>query len=1144
MTRTTPGGHSWNLLRGSFMSSLRNPLFAFVCASAAMPLFAQTTGTITGIVTDSSKAVVPAVSVVAHGKTADVQRTTITNQAGEYTLAFLPPGSYELEFRLKGFATIVEQATVGVTERIAVNAALTPSSVSERVEVNASGALLQTESAALGRVVSDTAIKQLPLSSRNFTQLLTLSPGTSSQLNNAGALGRGTQIISSQGARTTSNAIYIDGVDAQNIHTNSSADNGVGSNGVMTPSPDAIQEFKVQTALYDAQSGRSGGASIALITKSGTNQLHGSAFEFFRNTVLNANSFFFNAARQPRPVLAQNQFGGTIGGPIVRNKTFFFLSYQGTRQRNGLSASQTLSLPQIPLDRSAASLGRAFAGLTGSRGTLAIAANGSNINPVALALLNLKFPDGSYIVPSPQIGGRGVNYAVSVPATFVEDQGIANFDHQFSDNNHLAVKALLADQPTYRPFGSANVPGFGSTQDFKGRIFTLTDTQTFSGSMVNEARFGVSRVLGVVVPQNVIPLSAIGMQRFNSSEYPDIPLINVTGAFAIGYDVNGDQGVFPTAWNYADTFSLVKSRHEIRIGTEARRYDDNYYSRNRYRGSLTLPTFGDFLLGRAGTATSAGGNGTGFSNINTASVASGIPDGADRITDLALFVQDNWKVSSRLTLNYGLRWDYLGWPVDAFGRRGNFDYRLYQPPPPGGSTSAGFVQSTTAENPLPGLPKVNPRLVGHEPNRNLAPRFGFGYRLTDKLLLRGGYGIYYDRLSNQLGLLTSQSAPNYLRTDLTGTANVASTLQDPFPVLPLSTQFPVLPVLYSPPYTNDHPALGLNSVDPNLRTPYLQQWGLNIQWQAMNQTLVEVGYVGTKGTSLPDRRAINQAILASPSAPINGITTNTSANTSLRVPFVGFSPSGLLAEETASDSRYNSLQASVTRRFSHGLRFLASYTFSKALDDISGGMTSIFAEIPGDEGNLPSNKGVSDFDRTHRFVLNFGYEIPAWGFGWNQTALGKRFFSGWEVSGVVIAQSGTPFSVTDSGGAAFYGTSNSRASFAAGATLQSAELSGSVESRLNKYFNTGAFVRAGNYFGNAGRNILRGPGQRNVDLAINKHIRVTEGLNAEFRTEFFNAFNVVNFASPSGSITSTNFGAITATEGNPRVIQLALRLAF
>ena len=321
-----------------------------------------------------------------------------------------------------------------------------------------------------------------------------------------------------------------------------------------------------------------------------------------------------------------------------------------------------------------------------------------------------------------------------------------------------------------------------------------------------------------------------------------------------------------------------------------------------------------------------------------------------------------------------------------------------------------------------------------------------------------------------MGLLESQSPPNYERTILTNAQNAAATLQNPFPTLPLSSQFPILPVLYGINSTN--PALALNSVDPTLRTPYVNQWAFNLQYQAAKDTLVEVGYVGTKGVALPVEQEINQSLLASPSAPINGIITNTSANAPQRVPYPGFSATGLLELETASDSSYNSLQASVTQRFHHGLRFLASYTWSKSLDDISGGATTIFATC--EQAIRTTSRPAKGVLRLRPHTTHCGqrglYEIPRWGGLLNATPpSGRDCFGGWEVSGVGLAQSGSVFSITDTTGAAYYGVTTSTASWAPGATVSTADLSGSVEGRLNKYFNTADFVKAGNLFGNAGR---------------------------------------------------------------------------
>jgi len=882
-----------------------------------------------------------------------------------------------------------------------------------------------------------------------------------------------------------------------------------------------------------------------LVTRSGSPEFHGTLFEFLRNNALNANSFFFNSTGQPRAVLKQNQFGGSLGGPAIKNRTFFFFSYQGTRQRNGLSGSSSLNLPLIPLDRSRASLGRAFAGARGTRGGPSITADGANINPVAFNLLNLKLASGDYVIPSPQQFSSGVNYAVSIPARYEENQYISNVDHQVASNNHLMFKSIISAQPAFQPLPAATVPGFGTTQDFKSRILSLTDTHIFTASLVNEARMGFSRLTGVVLPETQIPLSAAGMRRFNAQDFPDIPQIAVTGAFSIGYSVNADQGVNQNTFHWTDTVSWTRGRHQIRAGLEARRYQDNYYSNNRMRGTVTIASFGDFLVGLSGNAVAQGGNGTGFSNINSGSVASGVASRADRITDMAGFLQEDWKVNSKLTINAGIRWEYLGYAVDKFGRNGSFDTRLYAPAPAGGTSSAGFVQSSATQKPLAGIPKVDPTLIDRQPTRNFAPRFGIAWKISSKLAFRGGYGIYFDRMSNQLGLLESLSLPGYVRTDLAGAASIASTLQEPFPTLPQRGDFPVMPTLYGPPYTNDRPAIGLNAVDPNLRTPYLQQWGANFQYQFTPSTLIEAGYVGSKGSALPVMRAINQPLLASPTTPVNGETTNTTGNVQLRVPYVGFSPTGLVWLETSTDSRYNSLQTSLTRRFSKGLRGLASYTWSKSLDDNSGSATgATFTGFDGDQTRLGLNRGLSDYDRTHRLVVNFSYEIPKWGFGLDSTGFGKRVFGGWQLAGVGVMQSGTPFSVTDSTGAALYGTSSSRASFNPGATIETARLSGRTQDRLNAYFNTAAFVRAGNGFGAAGRNILRGPAQRNLDFSVNKQIPITDRVGLQWRTEFFNVFNIANFANPGSSITASSNGVIRSTTGNPRVIQMALKLAF
>ncbi|MGA3011565.1 MAG: TonB-dependent receptor [Terracidiphilus sp.] len=1123
------------------------PVMLLLCLTMfACGALAQTTGTISGTVKDASGAVVPGVTVSLTNVATAMKRDAATNASGEYAFPSLDPGQYDVEFRGTGFAPMLRHVTLNVTEHIAVDITLVVTANNQEIVVTADAPILQTQDNTLGRVVDGQAIKQLPLATRNFTQILALSPGTNVPLNDATALGRGTTNISSDGSRTGSNAFYIDGIDAVNIHVNSASNNTFASNGVVVPSPEAIQEFKVQTGLYDATAGRSGGGNVALVTRSGTDKFHGSVYEFIRNDDLNANLYFFNTVGTPRPELKQNQFGGTIGGPIIHRRAYFFFSYQGTRQVNGVQGSSTLSLPQIPTTRTDATLGAAFGGLATYKGGTKVNSTGTNINPVALALLNLTLPNGAFVIPSPQTSvTSGVNYAVSVPSTFHEDQYVDAVDYQVSQANHLSFKSIVAQQPQFNSFPDANVPGFGTTQLFAARLYSLTDTHIFSPNLVNEARFGVNRSIGSTGFQNQFPLSGIGMTRSNSAQFSDIPEIVLTGGTTIGYSVNADQAGWGTTYEYFDTLSWIHAKHQVAMGGEARRYQDNYYSNNRMRGTMTIETFQDFLLGLPGSSTASGGNGSGYSNVYSSSFASGAAQRNDILRDYAFFAQDSWRLAHNLTVNYGMRWEYIGLPVDKGGRDGDFYPSEYVAPAAGAYTSSGFVQTSNARKPITGIPFTTDTMTYKVGKLNFGPRVGIAYQFLPRLNIRAGYGLSVDRPSNQLGLLESLSLPNYEKIALSGTGNVASTLADPFPTLPTVDQFPIVPQLYGGPYTNLNPALAINDIDPKWRTPYVQQYGLNLQIQAAADTVVEIGYVGSHGVALPDENLLNQALIASPTNPVNGVTTTTAANAQSRVPYIGFSPSGLIYLQTKASSAYNGLQTSVTQRLNHGLQLLASFTHSKSMDDMSGSTDgTTFGTFYNDQTNLRADWAPSDFDRTNRIVVSGVYTVPAFGFALDRTAVGKRAFNGWQIAGVGTGQSGAPFTVTDTSGGAYYGGTTSTASFATGASVSTAVLSGSTESRLTEYFNTAAYVKAGNYFGNAGRNNLRGPFVRNIDTSIIKQTLLHKSLNFEFRAEFFNVLNFANFANPVSAISSSSFGKITSTVNNPRVIQFAGKINF
>jgi outer membrane receptor protein involved in Fe transport len=1124
----------------------------FVCV---LHMQAQTGGSLTGVVTDSAGAVVAGVSVTASNSDIRTSQTVMSNESGNYRFPVLAPGNYQVKFTVANFKEMISPATIVVSETASLNINLAVGDVSEQVTVEggAQSTLLQADSSTLGRVVDEKTVQEIPLSTRNFTQLMTLSPGTSSSINDAGSLGRGTQVIYSNGARAVSNSLTIDGIDAINIHSNSMAENSVSSNGVAIPSPEAIQEFKVQTSMYDAQYGRNAGANTALVTRSGTAKFHGSLYEFFRNDALNANTFLFRQNNTKRAVLKQNQFGASLGGPLPKH-SFFFGSYQGTRQVNGLTGSKTLSLPAglYNSSRTAAALGAAYGGKTGSHGTLAVANDGSNISPTALALLNYKFANGTHAIPSPSSNTSTNNYSVSIPSRYIEDQFVLSLDHDFGNNNHFAAKGFLTNQPQFRSFATGTVPGFGQTQDFKTRAFNFSDIHIFGPRVVNETHAGFNRIMGALGVENVMPINSIGMSRFNSSIFNNIPTIAVSGndgTFTLGYSTDGNQGGHQNTFDYTDTVSVSKGNQTFRIGGELRRYQDNYYTYNRSLGTITLYSFEDFLLGRAAGTIASGGNGStgtsSFGALSNSSVASSTGVRNDRLTDYTLFLQDDWKPTRKLAINMGLRWDRFGSGVDQGGRNGNFVPSLYTAPPSGGYTSAGFVQSANAKTILSGIPAVNPRLLDHEMWRNFAPRLGLSLQLHPTMVLRAGYGVFFDRLSNQLSLRTALAPPNYIKSDLSTTNASSLTLSNPFPTLPLPSALPTAPLLPDPFTFSATSLLATNAIDNKMAMPYLHQFVTNVQWSARKNTLLEVGYVGSKGVKLPTQVYLNQARLASTTNPINGVTTNTANNVSLRVPFLGMGPQGLVYLKTNADSIYHSGQVSVTQRLAYGLQFLASYTYSHSIDDSSGDTSSVFVNPSGDQSNIHQATGSSDFDRTHRFIINYIYDVPYCGFGLGKNHLTTELFGGWQVSGVTTIQTGTPFTLTDSNGASYYGTGTSRVSLVAGRTVQSAVKSGSITSRYKSYFDTTAFTTSGTDYGNVGRNVMRGPGQANWDFSTIKNFPIYDRASFQFRAEFFNVFNHTNFSNPSTAYSSlSSFGVISSTAGNPRVIQFAGKILF
>lgn len=1134
-------------------ASLLLALTSVFLLSTMLQAQAPGTGAVAGVVSDPSGAVVANAKVLAVSDETGSSRSVNSGADGGFRIPLLTPGDYSMVVSAPGFeSTTLRAVHVTVTETAVVNVALAVGkAASTAIEVSGTAELAQTQSSALGRVTSGDVLTSLPLANRNFTQILALNPGVVVEVPNAGELGKANQNVSANGAKTTSNNFQFNGIDANNLSENS-ATGYQAEIGIAIPSPDTIEEFKVQTGMFDASYGRGAGANVDIVSKTGSNKFHGNLWEFFRNDALNANDYFLKQNGQPRPVLKHNQFGGAIGGPIRKNQTFFFASYQGTIERDGVAtgAKSTALLPQLTADRSTAALGAAFCPAnhpgdpffqTAFGGTQ-VACDGSNINPAAAQLLGFKFANGNYAIPTPQsvLEGDLGESAFSIPASYREDQVSSNIDHKFSDQNQLSGKYFYSRAPRTLPFSpfGANVPGWGTNETDRNHMFVLSDSHVFSSSLVNVARFGYMRFSGLA--SQTQPISAADVGMATPSGLPEIPGIAVNGLFTIG---TGGQPFYfqnTNSFIFQDTVSLTRGRHNLRMGAEMKRHELVLNVPFVKDGFLFFLSFPDFLLGQ-----SAAQNGSGQSNVFSSVGAAGTFRKDERYRDYAGFIQDDIKVTPRLTVNAGLRYEFFGPPSDVHAHLPTFDPAIADHQVPSSGSFSGYVLPANFEGTLPeGATRSSTTGLWSPDRNNFAPRVGFALRLLDRptLVLRGGYGIYYDQLSGDLAEQTVGQPPFAFTQSFSGAANAAATLQNPYvPALPPDSSFPIfLPRV---------PGGGVTffSVGRHLTSPYVQQYDLNLQYEFAPDFLWQVGYVGAKTTHQAGCVEFNQAALATPQNPVNGETESTLENLSLRVPFEGIA-SGSFVCQTAFSSNYNSLQTTLVRRMRHGLDFQASYTFSKNLDFTSGtGSLSAFmlSFLTNDQTNPGQARGLNDFDRTHRLVLSFTYAPPNLDSGPKSL---RTALSHWQFSGESVMQSGVPLTVTDSTAGSIYG--NLAGFSRAECTGENPASSGSLTNRLNGYFNPAAFsappaIGDGSGFGNCGVGILRGPSQMNLDLGILRNIRLSESSSLQFRAEFFNFTNTPKFAKPvSDFAAGPAFGLISSTMSNPRIIQFALKYSF
>jgi hypothetical protein len=1148
--------------------SLRFVLAALLTAFACDCASGQTTGRIAGVVKDASGAVVAKADVHAVNESTNESWSTTSEQAGDFSFLLLSPGLYRIEVAVEGFKTaVLMDVSVRITETTIADVTLAIGARVEPVVVKDTPPLVQTDGPQLGSLLEFQAVASLPLASRNFTQILTLSPGTASYLPDTTAVGRNTQAISVNGARVTQNFFQINGIDATTMGTN-------GLILVAVPAPETIEEFKVQTSLYDATYGRSGGANIQLVTKTGGNEIHGDVYEYFRNETLDANNPFLKAAGLARPLLRRNVFGGLLGGPIRKNRAFFFVSYQGSRERNAASvinsiSSNVLVAPGLTNDRSASTL----------ESTFGLAA----IDPASLALLNAKLPNGQFVIPTPQANGL---FSGSSPSTFQEDQFNTNADFRLSNSNSLAVKFFFANTsqfltlPSFRGMGP-NVPGYGTDQTFNNRLITIQDIHSFHSRLTNELRLGYAFNGNNTFPQEPVTDAEVGISRANSSELPGLSLIRIAppaGGVVIGTPTNISPAR-PFVSTLADSLTALRGKHTLSTGAEIRYNGVNLIAQNFTRGQIDFLSFHDFL--------------TGTTQVST--FGSGLTDRSQRARDYNFFVQDDWKLLPTLTVNLGLRYE-LDLPIyDTLGRLTTFDPTLYAPRvqngAPIGPPVAGFVQAgnVTSGFTLPSVAKASKYVIRSIDPNNFAPRIGFAYSPVPPglLILRGGYGIYYSRATFAYASASAQLPPMFIL----GVRNGAR-FDAPFFNVPPQNQFPT--------FVPSIPLAG-PAFDRGLRTPYVYQYNLSLESAFRKDLVFQAAYVGASGRRLFRQIAVNQPPLASPQNPVTNpvtgtvFTANAPADALLRAPLQGVSINGFSLNESSADSSYNSLQLSVTGRTSNRAQFLVAYTYAKSIDNGSGlgggagisgavntGAVNDSGPVLGNQNDPRANRGVSDFDRTHRVVLSYVWEMPKPSFAGHSRS-GRLAFWNWQSSAILTAMSGLPIDIVDTGAGSLYGLANggnplARPSLIAGASCKNA----TQDVPAGYFFNSAVFARpivqagqpipssggvaaasaVGTDIGDVGRNCLRGPRQVNLDFSLTKLFHVSEEQTFEFRTELFNLFNHPNFANPisnlnavfasGGRIDSTtgqvlnagNLGRIISTSNSSRIIQFALKFNF
>jgi len=1029
-------------------------------AALSSSAFAQSTATLQGSVTDQSGSVVSGVKITVRNQANGFERIVQTDSDGNYQAAALPPGLYRVEAQAQGFSPqAIKDLTLEVSRIVVQNFQLKVGAMTQVVEVSTDTQTVETSTITVGQVINQKTVQEIPLNGRHFVDLGLLIPGSVTPPQNgfltAPLRGQGSFAFNTAGNREDTVNFMINGVNLNDMVQNQIT---------FQPSINTVQEFKVDNSTYSAEYGRNSGAIVNIATRSGSNQFHGEAFEFLRNDNFDARNIFDltdgnKDGNLNKPPFKRNQFGAALGGPIFKDKTFFFFSYEGTRQRQGLAIGGN-----VPTDAQRA-------GVT---------------DPTVKKLLTL--------IPGPNFGANQFVGSGTAPVNI--DQWTGDVSHRLGERDQLHGYYVFQRDLRGEPILQGNtLPGFGDTRQSRRQIFTLNETHTFSSNIVNEARLGFNRIHITFTPNAQLNPADFGINN-GINEPIGLPQINVTG-FNLNFGgPNGfPQGRGDVTGVLSDTLSYLRGRHSFKFGGEFRRFYNNNFAQTI--GSFGFDNINDFLAGKANAFSSTSGN-------QSSSIAQGA---------LGFFAQDGLKVKPNFTLELGLRYDWLMSPSERYDRFAVFD------------------PATNSLNRIgAGIGEI------YQANHAIQPRVGFAWDLfkDGKTVLRTGYAILADQPVTNL---------------ITGTATNPP-LADPRSFSPPATN-PNLRTTFGS-ALSDAATVGLapTSVDHNFENAYVQSWNLNLQHEVTPTLGVTIGYFGSKGTHLRIQRNINQ-FRSDGTRPFPTLASNSPILANAKL-------GNILENDSAGNSNYNALWITANKRLARGLQFNASYTFSKSIDYNSLNTQGVVVQ---DSYNIRGDRGLSDFDARHRFVINWLYELPF---------KGNRLVEGWQLSSITQLQSGNPINVITNI-SNFTGTATLRPDLIGPIdiigkaspgpwftnTVCDPRIAGSCTASsvfALPVSSSGVF-----HFGNLGRNVITGPDFKNVDFSVLKNTKINESLRIQFRTEIFDLFNHANLGQPGrvavvpqpnipfvfGIITPTNGTRFpTSDSGSSRQLQFALKLIF